>query len=370
MKATTTTTGETPQAKSIEEIMDIAEAAFHAGEFLFIEGRSGGGKSTIANVIADRLGIAKDRRSLANFNGAMPSQVRGQLMPDPEKRESWYTAPTEIPLRKDVGDEPWLQVIDELPACAPEIQALFHGLLSPDGIPRIGDHELPKKLFVILTGNRRQDAATTNTVQSPIIGRSACVEWLPSIQSWIDHEGAAAATSPIAAFLKYAGKAGSDLADFFCPAPPKPWRGSVYPQPRKWSKVLHGFDKYPADPARQNKIIAANVGQTAADACCAFITLAKSVLPILDGVIAGTCGLPRDPQKRYSIAHCAIRRLVDAAGDDAGATLASGALDPIIEKVILPLDPEMRAWAFDAIKTAGVPIDQHPLQEKLQNLSS
>jgi hypothetical protein len=367
----TTNTNQTPTAKTVAALETIAKAAKSSGNYLRILGRSGAGKTTIAEQLAPALDISPDRVKVVNFAGSLPSQVIGQLMPDAASRESWRTKPIDLPLRERVGDDPFLLVLDEFASWDQSIQCLFHGLKSPDGMPRVGSHELPPKLFVILTGNRKEDAAASNTEKAPIVGRSLSVEWLPTVKSWRDHEGSAAAASPIAAFLSYCGKAGSDVADFFCPAPPKPWRGEPYPQPREWSAALavESSKAWPADPALQNLILASKVGQSAADACCAFLSLAKKILPLMDSILKGEASLPTSPQDRYAIAHCAIRRAIDMAGNDPEAAVAGGKLDPIIERILLPLGPEMRIWSFSAAKAAGIPLELHRAQAQLQNLN-
>ena len=364
--------GETPAVTKIQQLLSIAESARRAKSFLRIVGRSGAGKSTAAIEVAKQMGFDPDRISLVNFAEASPSEVRGQLMPDASKRESWYTKPLELPLRAEVGDDPYVLILDEWNSWHPSLHILFHGLVAPKNnptaAPRVGPHELPLNLFVIMTGNRKEDGASTHTDKAPILGRSRSVEWLPTIESWLEHEGRAAGSSPITAFLNYAAKAGSDAADFFCPSPPKPFRGDPYPQPRQWSSLVHDA-AFPTDPDEQHLEISSAVGRTAADACCAFMSLAREVLPALAAIIAGTENLPsRDPQRCYAIAHCAIRQLVNLAGDDAGAAVASGALDPIVERVLVQLDPELRAWAFSAALASGVPLDQHPRQQQLQSL--
>jgi len=359
----------TPVVSTIAALETVAAAAKASGNYLRILGRSGAGKTTIAADLAAAVGISPSRVKVVNFAGSLPSQVLGQLMPDATSRESWRTKPIDLPLREREGDDPYLLILDEFASWDQSIQCLFHGLKSPDGMPRVGCHELPPKLFVVLTGNRKEDAAASNTEKAPIVGRSLTVEWLPTVESWREHEGEAAAASPIAAFLSYAGKAGSDTADFFCPAPPKPWRGEPYPQPREWSGLIKAeATTWPEDPALQNLVIASAVGQTAADVCCAFLALAKKILPMMESILIGEAPLPTGPQERYAIAHCAIRRSIQIAGNDPAAAVAGGKLDPLIERVLLPLDPEMRSWAFNAALAAGIPLDQHPLQAKLQNL--
>jgi len=116
-------------------------------------------------------------------------------------------------------------------------------------------------------------------------------------------------------------------------------------------------------------ILASKVGQSAADACTAFLSLAKKILPLMESILKGEASLPTSPQDRYAIAHCAIRRAIDLAGNDPEAAVAGGHLDPIIERVLLPLGPEMRIWSFSAAKAAGIPLELHRAQAQLQNLN-
>jgi len=116
-------------------------------------------------------------------------------------------------------------------------------------------------------------------------------------------------------------------------------------------------------------ILASKVGQSAADACCAFLALAKKILPLMESILKGEASLPTSPQDRYAIAHCAIRRAIDLAGNDPEAAVAGGHLDPIIERILLPLGPEMRIWSFSAAKAAGIPLELHRAQAQLQNLN-
>ncbi|MBB3810575.1 AAA family ATPase [Pseudochelatococcus contaminans] len=52
--------------------------------------------------------------------------------------------------------EPFCLFLDELPACAPDVQKAFYSLLLER---RLGEHALPKGTWVVAAGNRLQDRA-------------------------------------------------------------------------------------------------------------------------------------------------------------------------------------------------------------------
>ncbi len=51
--------------------------------------------------------------------------------------------------------EPFCLFLDELPACAPDVQKAFYSLLLER---RLGEHALPKGTWVVAAGNRLQTA--------------------------------------------------------------------------------------------------------------------------------------------------------------------------------------------------------------------
>src|SRR3954469_2792122 len=58
--------------------------------------------------------------------------------------------------------------LDELPACAPDVQKAFYSLLLER---RIGEYQLPKDTWVVAAGNRVEDKALVRTISSALINR-------------------------------------------------------------------------------------------------------------------------------------------------------------------------------------------------------
>ena len=63
---------------------------------------------------------------------------------------------------------PFCLFLDELPACAPDIQKAFYSLLLER---RLGEHRLPPGTWVVAAGNRAEDRALVRSLSSALINR-------------------------------------------------------------------------------------------------------------------------------------------------------------------------------------------------------
>jgi MoxR-like ATPase len=63
--------------------------------------------------------------------------------------------------------EPFCLFLDELPACAPDVQKAFYSLLLER---RLGEHALPPGTWVVAAGNRLQDRALVVEPQQVVPG--------------------------------------------------------------------------------------------------------------------------------------------------------------------------------------------------------
>src|SRR3954470_12447453 len=73
--------------------------------------------------------------------------------------------------------------LDELPACAPDVQKAFYSLLLER---RIGEHLLPKGTWVVAAGNRVQDRALVRALSSALINRVAILHVRVDVTDWLD----------------------------------------------------------------------------------------------------------------------------------------------------------------------------------------
>ncbi len=64
--------------------------------------------------------------------------------------------------------EPFCLFLDELPACAPDIQKAFYSLLLER---RLGEHRLPEGTWVVAAGNRAEDRALVRSLSSALVNR-------------------------------------------------------------------------------------------------------------------------------------------------------------------------------------------------------
>src|SRR5579864_6728730 len=64
--------------------------------------------------------------------------------------------------------KPFCLFLDELPACAPDVQKAFYSLLLER---RLGEHQLPRGTWVVSAGNRLEDRALVRALSSALINR-------------------------------------------------------------------------------------------------------------------------------------------------------------------------------------------------------
>ena len=78
--------------------------------------------------------------------------------------------------------QPFCLFLDELPACAPEIQKAFYSLLLER---RLGEHHLPKGTWVVSAGNRLEDKALVRALSSALINRVTILQIRVDVQEWL-----------------------------------------------------------------------------------------------------------------------------------------------------------------------------------------
>ncbi|MBM3983637.1 MAG: ATP-binding protein [Planctomycetes bacterium] len=77
---------------------------------------------------------------------------------------------------------PFCLFLDELPACAPDVQKAFYSLLLER---RIGEYQLPKGTWVVAAGNRAEDKALVRTISSALINRVLILNVRIDVAEWI-----------------------------------------------------------------------------------------------------------------------------------------------------------------------------------------
>lgn len=371
------TSMEYPIVSSAEELGEHAQMCQSDGTIMFIVGKGGDGKTTVAKeVICPALGlkgIEGEDFFTINASGSAPSDVRGAGVPDLETREMWFSQPAHWPTRERIGDRPCALLLDELPEWDVNLQSLCRSLFNPNGPrPMIGDHELSENTFIIVTGNRRIDGSRSTIPSCPFVTRCTSLIWQPTLDGWLDWAADKGyASSPVYTFLKYNGldQFGRE-GDFFSPPVPQPWDGSPQPCPREWEACC----KLTVKGAREwtdsvlHKSIDGKVGKEAGNACYAFIQTVAKQLPLLDKIKAGDAEWPSNEADQFALAHCALRQAQRDSGRDPEAAVASGSLDWLVERVLLPARNEITEWGFKTALAVGIPLDQHPRRVDLQGV--
>jgi hypothetical protein len=68
------------------------------------------------------------------------------------------------------------------------------------------------------------------------------------------------------------------------------------------------------------------------------------------------------------LTHAALRIAKRETTADPEAAVASGALDWLVERILLPARGEIRAYGFATALRCGIPLDQHPRRAAMQGV--
>jgi hypothetical protein len=358
-----------PKAK-IGQLAELARIAKQSRRFLALYGKGGIGKTSVArSIIAPALGVDPADVWLVNLSGSGPQEATGYLIPDSATRDGWFSVPECWPTAKRVGDDrPVLLVLDEYPEWDPSIQSLCRSLFDPSGgSPKIGVHELASGVIIMVTGNRRADGSRSAVPSAPFVERCLSVLVEPTLDEWLDWAAVSGlAASPIYTFLKFQG-ADQHNVDHFNPTIPQPWDGSPHPCPRAWEAACRATA---ADLSPELAALAVEglVGEASGRAAIAFVRLVGDMLPQLDEVRSGAATMPADPSQRQALVHAALRIAKRESATDPEAAVASGALDWLVDRILIPAGGEIRAYGYATAVACGIRLDQHPRRPDLQPL--
>lgn len=132
------------------------------------------GKSDIVFEAAREAGLPC--RSLLGTQIA-PEDVSG--VPRIVGERSVFCPPRTL-LPEDGG--PFCLFLDELPACAPDVQKAFYSLLLER---RIGEFALPPGSWVVAAGNRLQDRALVRAMSSALVNRVTVLNLRADVGEWL-----------------------------------------------------------------------------------------------------------------------------------------------------------------------------------------
>src|SRR5438270_108246 len=134
----------------------------------------GVGKSDIVRQAATEAGL--ECRSLLGTQIA-PEDVSG--IPRIVGERSVF-CPPRVLLPED--GRPFCLFLDELPACAPDIQKAFYSLLLER---RLGEHPLPPGTWVVAAGNRVEDRSLVRALSSALVNRVIILQVRVDLKEWL-----------------------------------------------------------------------------------------------------------------------------------------------------------------------------------------
>ena len=128
------------------------------------------------------------------------------------------------------SNEPFCLFLDELPACAPDVQKALYSLLLER---RIGEYALPKGTWVVAAGNRAQDRALVRSLSSALINRVTLLHVRVDTGDWLAWAERARVRTEISSFIHTM----PDALMRAVPADPEP-----FSTPRAWALLSRALD--------------------------------------------------------------------------------------------------------------------------------
>jgi MoxR-like ATPase len=197
--------------------------------------------------------------------------------------------------------EPFCLFLDELPACAPDVQKALYSLLLER---RLGEHALPAGSWVVAAGNRMQDRALVRAMSSALVNRVTILHVRVDVDEWLAWAEQAGVRADVRAFVSYVPEALMRGV----PADPVP-----FSTPRAWASLARALDLADAggltDPAVRRALAFGRLSPQDAAAYCALAEENMPALQPLAGYLHAPHTLPVGETGRWFILDC-IRQQV------------------------------------------------------------
>jgi hypothetical protein len=197
--------------------------------------------------------------------------------------------------------EPFCLFLDELPACAPDVQKAFYSLLLER---RLGEHRLPPGTWVVAAGNRVQDRALVRGLSSALVNRVAILHVRVDVGEWLDWAERHNVRPEIRGFISYMPEA------LMRPIPTEP---APFSTPRAWTLLSRALDlAESAGILRRELRRVLAFGRVSAEDAAVFCALAEESIPAmrpLRDYVEDPKALPEAEAARWFILNC-IRQLV------------------------------------------------------------
>src|SRR5437870_5968827 len=130
--------------------------------------------------------------------------------------------------------QPFCLFLDELPACAPDVQKAFYSLLLER---RVGEHLLPPGTWVVAAGNRVEDRALVRALSSALVNRVILLHVRVDVGEWLTWGREQRIRPEVLRFIEEHPQA------LQRPAPDKP---APFSTPRAWASLAQALDRLEA----------------------------------------------------------------------------------------------------------------------------
>ena len=211
--------------------------------------------------------------------------------------------------------EPFCLFLDELPACAPDVQKAFYSLLLER---RLGEHALPPGTWVVAAGNRLQDRALVRAMSSALVNRVTILQLRVEVDEWLAWAQHSGIRPEIRSFI-------TTIPDALMrpvPADPVP-----FSTPRAWTLLSRAFDLAEKAGVLSNETRRALAfGRLSPEDAAVFCALAEeaigSVLPLAD-YLRDPSRLPQGDAARWFILDCIRQYVRDGKADGLKPTVVN-----------------------------------------------
>ena len=204
--------------------------------------------------------------------------------------------------------EPFCLFLDELPACAPDIQKAFYSLLLER---RLGEHALPPGTWVVAAGNRLQDRALVRAMSSALVNRVTILHVRHDVDEWLAWAQRAGVRAEIRGFVQTVPDA------LMRPAPADPVPFST---PRAWTQLSRSLDLAEKSGLLTNENRRALAfGRVSPEDAAVFCALAEeSMGPVrpIEHYIRNPQDMPKGDSARWFVLDCVRQFVRDGRADD------------------------------------------------------
>jgi MoxR-like ATPase len=199
--------------------------------------------------------------------------------------------------------EPFCLFLDELPACAPDVQKAFYSLLLER---RIGEHQLPPGTWVVAAGNRVQDRALVRSLSSALVNRVTILHVRVDVDEWLAWALHAGVREDVRMFVSYMPEALMRAV----PQEPVP-----FSTPRSWTLFARALDLAEAagELTRQARRALA-FGRLSPEDAAVFCALAEEAIGAmhpLEYYFANPESLPSGDTARWFVLNCIRQNVKD-----------------------------------------------------------